>query len=317
MNSVIKNQFLTLGGGALLVAASFLALPAKAQEESEPVAASAESPASKSDKKEEDEDENIIRMPPPVPAQKRTFTDSEIRQQSAKYEGRFIAYYSDVYKVEKCKRRPVIANETVFKLMRSGAQIAEVPALAIAAIPEGSSIDLGTAESTARPCSSFQGQYVTYSHSDVYYVEKCSRMLIPDYETYVVHRKLKGHNQSSEIMAINWAEFSALKVGKEIESILVKEYAKLLEMGPPVDVIPIDEACAGLNGKMVSFYSRMYRIEKCRKREVDPELYLRKHANVATLELKPEQWISIPDGAPLDGPVSQGKVEQFDPGAAK
>lgn len=263
------------------------------------------------------EDDNIIKPPPPVPAKKKVYSPEEVRKQCAKYEGRFIAFYGEVFKVEKCRRRPVLANETVFKLMQSGAQIAEVPAVAIAAIPEGASIDIGTTEASARQCSVFHGKYVTYSYSDVYYVEKCTRFLIPDYETFVTHHKTKAKSAGEEILSLSWTEFSGLKVGEDIPSILNKEYAALLEMGPPVDVIPVDEACAGLNGKMVSFYSRIYRIEKCRKREADPEYFLRKNMNAKLQELKPEQWLSLPDGVPLEGPAQPGKLEQFDPGAPK
>jgi len=263
------------------------------------------------------EDDNIIKAPPPVPARKKNYSPEEIRKQCSKYEGRFIAFYGDVFKVEKCRRRPVVANETVFKLMQSGAQIAEVPAVAIAAIPEGESIDLAATEASARPCGSFQGKYVTYSFSDVYFVEKCTRFLIPDYETFVTHRKSKGKSPGDEVLSLSWTEFSGLKAGDDIPSILNKEYANLLEMGPPVDIIPVDEACAGLNGKMVSFYSRIYRIEKCRKREADPELFLRKNMEAKFQELKPEQWISLPDGLPLEVPKPEGKPEPFDPGAPK
>ena len=39
------------------------------------------------------------------------------------------------------------------------------------------------------------------------------------------------------------------------------------------DIIPLDEACRGINGRLVSFI-RAHRIENCRKREIlDPDLY--------------------------------------------
>ncbi|MEI6398419.1 MAG: hypothetical protein WCO71_06595 [Pseudomonadota bacterium] len=67
-----------------------------------------------------------------------------------------------------------------------------------------------------------------------------------------------------------------------------------------MDIIPIDEACKGVDGKIVTFYSRMYKIEKCRKREIDAESFTM-HGGAGSsklTELKPEQWISMPDGKP-------------------
>lgn len=260
------------------------------------------------------EDENEIKIPPPVPAKKRVFTAQEVREQCNRFEGRFVSFYGEIYKIEKCKRRPVHANETVFQLQRNGIQIVEVKPVTIAALPEGDSLDLGAAESRPRPCSTFHNHYITHSMADVFWVVKCTKQLIPDYETYVMHRKTTGKNAPQEVLSVSWTEFSALKNGADVPSVIPKEFAKVLDMAPPVDVIPIDEACAGLNGKIVSFYSRLYRIEKCRKREMDPEALGKKAPELAVQELKPEQWISLPDGAPIIEKSSEAKPEPFDPG---
>ena len=65
----------------------------------------------------------------------------------------------------------------------------------------------------------------------------------------------------------------------------------------------MDEACHGVDGRVVSYYSRLYRIERCRKREItDTEEFLRRLGNIERkeiLELRSEQWLSLPDGAPI------------------
>jgi hypothetical protein len=101
-------------------------------------------------------------------------------------------------------------------------------------------------------------------------------------------------------MALTAREFWAMRQGRDISSIIDKDFAKLLDGSAGVDIIPVDEACKGVDGKIVTFYSRMYKIEKCRKREIDAESFTmhRKLGDVKLIELKPEQWISMPDGKP-------------------
>ena len=100
-------------------------------------------------------------------------------------------------------------------------------------------------------------------------------------------------------MALTAREFWAMRQGRDISSIIDKDFAKLLDGSAGVDIIPVDEACKGVDGKIVTFYSRMYKIEKCRKREIDAESFTmhRKLGDVKLIELKPEQWISMPGSA--------------------
>ena len=57
-----------------------------------------------------------------------------------------------------------------------------------------------------------------------------------------------------------------------------------------------------MDGKIVTFYSRMYKIEKCRKREINAEKYTmgRRVNDAKLIELRPEQWVSMPDGKPFE-----------------
>ena len=247
----------------------------------------------------EEEDDNIIRRPketPPPPV--KEFTKAEEQKACAKYNEKTISISGEIWLVQGCKRHQVHDADMIFKLSRAKT-ILEVDAREAAPIPIGNSWD-ETAAAKIRPCASFNGKYVTYSYTDVYFVDRCIKHLVPDYETLLAHRKERSI-KGTEVIPLNPPEFYALKQGRDISSVVDKEFAKLLDGSAGVDIIPIDEACKGVEGKLVTFYSRMYRIEKCRKREIDPEVYTmkRRGQNIQTTELRPEQWISMPDGKPI------------------
>jgi hypothetical protein len=267
-----------------------------------------------------EENENLIKPPPRTPAVKKVFTDEDRRKICARHEGRYIAYAGEVFKVEKCKRRPVHSSDLVFDLVRRGNTITEVDAKPIAALAEGPAIDPNTEDAKARSCNEFNGRYVSHSYGDVWFVERCTRRLIPDWETYLTHRRARGGiKNTDEILVVNWAEFNALREGRPVASVVDEEFSKYAAEWAPIDIIPIDEACAGVDGKYVSFYSRLYKIEKCRKREIDSEHFLWKNKTGQKFtELRPEQWISMPDGPPIKPDVDPAaKPQPFDPGAPK
>ena len=94
---------------------------------------------------------------------------------------------------------------------------------------------------------------------------------------------------------------NSLKLGKEIPSIMPAIFKKLLSGSAQVDVIPLNEACRNVNGKLVFYYTHIYKIENCRKREVDAEEYMKRHKydRFKLPELTSEQWVSLPDGKPM------------------
>ena len=98
------------------------------------------------------------------------------------------------------------------------------------------------------------------------------------------------------------AVLDSLEVGEPMRSVVDDMFAKLLTGSAGVEIIPVDEACEGVNNMVVSYYSRLYRIERCRKREIiSPELFMKKAGrNLAKLkEMSSEQWLSLPDGEPM------------------
>jgi hypothetical protein len=264
----------------------------------------------------EEVDDTIIKVPRPQPAKPRPVTAAERKTACAKYEGRFISYYSEIYKVEKCSRRQVQDPATLQRLMRGTTSIVEVEVPVIAALPPGA--PLVAAAKARRGCRQLEGKFVSFSYTDVYLVQKCHRRMFPDWETFTTFKKKKPGKTaaSGDILALTEDEFYGLPQGPDMPSAVDIEFLKQYDRTKSIDIIPIDEACRGIEGKVVSFYSKLYKIEKCRKREMNAELATMRNPSLKPRELTPEQWISLPDGKSLIDEKSGGrqqKPQQYKP----
>ena len=263
-------------------------------------ASSSESVYPDTSKGSSEDDENIIKVPKqPAPPPPKQFSVAEVQKVCAKYRGSLLSVFGEIYKVQNCTRHQIHDQEEIFKFARQGMKTLEVDSKDVAALPIGDSWE--SVNSKMRSCSFFNKKYITFSYTDIYFVENCVRKLIPDYETLLEHRKKQGV-KSSEVLALNAREFYQIRQGRDITSVIDREFSKLLEGSAGVDIIPIDEACKGVEGKIVTFYSRMYKIEKCRKREINAEQFTmrRKNVDLKLIELRPEQWVSMPDGKPFE-----------------
>jgi hypothetical protein len=240
---------------------------------------------------------NPNELPPPKLPKKASFTDAEIRAECRKFEGKFIAYYDRVFKVEGCKRREVVSDDDDGSPALKGHRVIPVENITIAKIPEGPAI--GSTPKGKKPnCAKIEGRYIISRASDVFFVEKCKKRPFPDWDTYADHAA-KHPKKAQDILELPEEEFLALPVGTEFTSSLNDEYKKLLVTEKTVDVLPLDEACKGLNGAYVSYYSKIYKIEKCRKHEVDAERFLLRFPSYKLREMSSEQWVSIPTGKRL------------------
>lgn len=247
------------------------------------------------------QEEDFFPPAPEEPVHRKRFSAAEKQKICNLYQGKLVAFYGDVFRVEGCKRRLIVNNKTVYTLMREGQEVIDVESDVMVALPEGHPIDLAINAQGARGCKELEGHYVSYSSTDVYFVERCAKRIFPDWATYVDHRQKRGDGRG-EILSLSWLEFSQLAKGRPIASIIDDMFAKLLRGDGGTDIIPVDEACTGLEGKVVAFYSRLYRVEKCRKREfADPEAFMR-HAGVDRQkipDLNAQRWLSLPDGVPI------------------
>ena len=95
--------------------------------------------------------------------------------------------------------------------------------------------------------------------------------------------------------------FAKIEDGEPMTSLLSKEYADYMRRNRQsvIEVISIEEACEGLNGKKVSYLDYLYKIEDCHKRRLDPEAETLKHPDQKYKELSSIIWISLPEGKPL------------------
>ncbi len=234
-------------------------------------------------------------LPPPKLPQKATFSDAEVKAECRKFEGKFIAYYDRVFKVEGCKRREVVSDDDEENPVLKGHRVIPVENITVAKIPEGSAI--GATPKGKKPnCAKIEGRYIISRASDVFFVEKCKKRPFPDWDTYADHA---AKHPKKDILELPEEEFLALPIGTEFTSSLNDEYKKMLVTEKNVDVLPLDEACKGLNGAYVSYYAKIYKVEKCKKHEVDAERFLLRFPNYKLREMSSEQWVSIPTGKPL------------------
>lgn len=230
----------------------------------------------------------------------QNYSAAEKKATCKEYNNKYLSYYDKVYLVENCKLREVQSHDVILELNLVKRKIHVVENSVIAQLDLGAPILESTGkQAQIRPCKLLEKKYVTFAYTDVYYVEGCSKRPFPDWASFIEHRKKLGRIKEG-VVALTWAEFNSLNVGTTMDSIVEVEFAKLLSGDAQVDVLPIDEACSGINKRDVAYLDKIYRIESCRKREYDAAKYLRsKNGNVNLKELTSEQWLSIPDGKPM------------------
>jgi hypothetical protein len=280
----------------LLISVSFAASPkAMAQDDevpSEPSSFPSSSPSSNPNATTRARADG--ELPAPVLPKPKVFSASEMKKTCAKYEGKYILYYERIFKVERCKRREYIVEEGLEPQLR-GSKVIAVDSDIVAQLGQGEPLN-PPRKRKAASCSQLNGQYLLSRGEDMYFVEKCKKRHFPDFDTYSEHAKKHGKRQQ-DVIEMDEVELASMPEGEPIASILDDEYKKLLDAEKGIDVLDIREACKGLNGKFVAYYSKVYRIEKCRKQPVDPELFGKRYPRYEPVELSSDQWISIPTGS--------------------
>jgi len=250
-------------------------------------------PSASSSRPGPDKEADSGELPPPVMPKRKQYPATAKIKQCAKYEGKYISYYETIYKVEKCKRRELLTDEGTEAKIK-GLNIVSVDNDTIAVIPEGEPMN-APANKKALSCAQLNGQYLISRGDELYFVEKCAKRLFPDLDTYSEHAQKRGKREK-DILELDEVAIARIADGPPILSSLDVEYKKLLDADTGIDVIPLKEACKGLNGKFVAYYSKIYKIENCRKEPVDPLLFGKRFPSLAPVELSSEQWISIPTG---------------------
>ena len=248
------------------------------------------------------------------PLPQKYFAKEKRAAECAKYEGKYISSYDNLFWVQRCRRRPVTNGDLIRKITLTHT-VYPVNNDTIIMLAEGVPLETLTEKelSGAALCKRLEGEYITIPGGDIYLVEGCKRRMFPDWETFVDHQKKTKRMVITEISS---GEMDSLKLGKEIPSIMPGVFKKLLSGSAQVDVIPLNEACRGVNGKLVFYYSHIYKIENCRKREINAEEYMKLHKydRFKLPELTSEQWLSLPDGKNLAIKDTQGPPLIVEPG---
>lgn len=256
------------------------------------------------------EEDREIRFSSPdddAPVVKSKFDDQKLllklrKKYCKRFNGKMIAYYGLIYSVDKCKRRLVEDDNLLFEITKKKIRITPVDAEVVAALEEGDIMHtIGNAP--LRTCKTLNKSYISFSDVDVYWVEACKKRRFPDWDSFVEHHNNLFGRRELSIESLTWKEFIGLKDGKQMPSMIDRTHPSDVVIGyeEQVDVIPLEEACKGVDGKVVSYYSKLYKVEKCRKRLLDAQRYLAENRNKRHrfIELSSEQWISLPDGRPF------------------
>lgn len=204
-----------------------------------------------------------------------------------KYEGDYISYYSQIFRVKSCKRHMVTDQKKIRELAGRGVDFLTVDSDVIRAIPLAER-EPSVSVDSKKLCRAVRGKYVSYSFVDIYYVEGCTKRLFPDWASYQEHRRNRRGDVSGAIVSLSWKEFTAIRTGENMPA--ASSSSPSIDYG--VDIIPLIEACKGLENKYVSYYSKIYHIKNCHKKLVPYHLAREKQI---FKELTSEQWISLPD----------------------
>lgn len=204
-----------------------------------------------------------------------------------KYEGAHISYYGQIFRVKSCKRHAVTDQKKIRDLAGRGVNFIVVGNDVIRGIPLADKESFVSID-RKKLCRSVRGKYISYSFVDIYYIEGCTKRLFPNWASYQEHRRSRRGGVSGAIVSLNWQEFTAIKAGKDMPA----TSSSSLPPDSGVDVIPIGEACKGLENKYVSYYSKIYHIKNCHKKLIPYHLAREKRI---FKELTSEQWLSLPD----------------------
>lgn len=216
------------------------------------------------------------------------------------YEGKLLAYYNDTFRVKNCRRLPV-SYEELSHALKAGEAVEKVSAEVIYAIPVGakkvSRLELPS-------CQELQKTYITPDHDTVYFVENCRKRLFDHWDTYTLHRHSQGV-QKTRLIFLETEIVAAIKDGKPMPS---QELSSAdAAQGQFPQVLDRKEVCRRFEGKFISYFSLIYKVQKCLKRSVDAGDFSRlsKQAQASgvvgvqlpeVIEVSGDQWMSLPSG---------------------
>ena len=253
--------------------------------------------------------EDISDIPVPLTAAEKQEICKEFSRKNISY----ISYYENVFEIKNCERIR-LSNSRVKELTRRGVRVQDADHKAIEALPLRPKIIEKGAENREELCKKYHHKYITYAYVDVYWVEGCVKHPFPDWSSYENHAgKLRDSRPSLVTPASD--DFYRLETGEPMKSIIDEEFRSMLQaQGDQADLLPLDEACKGINGQYVTYLGQIYFIDRkpgkkgtgpfCHRRVVDSEEFTRKRgmSGFNLPELSSSQALSIPVGEPMIAP---------------
>jgi hypothetical protein len=215
------------------------------------------------------------------------------------YEGKYLAYYDNVFVVRGCKRY-FLSGDEVYLLTRNKSRPLEEKNIAaiVQALPNGGLLsDEEARRSIKDSCAAYNHLYVT-DGVEIYWVDNCKLDQFPDWASYEVHRGSLKKNPPV-LRYLSAEQFATFKRGKILPSVINEEYR---ELALPVATLPMAQACGAHIGHFVSYLDQIFYIEAskggCVRREVDAEVFtnLEGRKKYTLQELTSSQFLSIPVG---------------------
>lgn len=206
------------------------------------------------------------------------------------YNNKLVGYYGNVYHIKNCKRTPVAKGDVTAKIRRYGS-VRTIEADVVKLIPLAK-----VKVKTRLSCKEAEGRVFLTLSGKVFQVAGCRRYTFPDWETFLEYRR-KGRVSNRAFVEVEDHLAQTLPEARVYSSVLDTDSNSFLRDNEEYDIIPAKRACKGLEGRYVTYYSQIYKIERCKRRPV--LIASDRIAKLDVKELSSSQWLSIPEGKPL------------------
>lgn len=210
------------------------------------------------------------------------------------YNGRLIGYYGKIYHVRGCKRYAV-AKGDISKMIRRHGGVRTVESDVVKVIP------LHVPKPKTRlTCREAEGRVFLTLSGQLFQVAGCRRYVFPDWETFLEYRRKGrlGKKARGAFVEVEDHLAQTLPEARVYPSVLDTDNDSFLRDNDAYDIIPAKRACKGIEGRYVTYYSQVYKIERCKKRPV--LITTDRIGSLKVRELTSSQWLSIPEGKPLN-----------------
>ena len=183
------------------------------------------------------------------------------------FEQKLIGFYQKVFLVKDCKRIP-LNHQKLSELLKKGETITKIDNEVIYLIPLLNQNNTGPISQTSfkTRCSDIEGNYITFNHETMYYIENCKKRLFPDWKTFNAHR-LSPENLQAGLTVLSEQQIKQIKSGSPFSSVLPVETIQNTKKLSKANI------CNKYQNKFVSYYSKLYKVSNCKKRPIDSQQF--------------------------------------------